>query len=184
MSEISIARRYAAALHQQAEQVGVTSKVDADIDLIQASFEGSRDLGLFFNSPIIAAEKKQAVVASLFGSRVQATTLRFIQMLVDKRREGLFQEVIHAYRGLRDEQLGIVEAQARVALPLSDGEEKALVQSLEKMTGKRVRLNVALDDTLVGGAVIRIGDTVYDGSVRHKLNTLRHHLASGSFAAN
>jgi F-type H+-transporting ATPase subunit delta len=139
---------------------------------------------LFFESPIIARDKKEDVVQALFADRVHATTLRFLRLLVEKRREDLFPEVVEAYRTLRDEQLGIVEAKARVAFPLDDKAEKQLVQTLERMTGTRIRLKVEEDAALVGGLVVRIGDTVYDGSVRHQLISLRERMEYGALMSN
>ncbi len=184
MSQITVARRYAQALYETARQDGQAEQVDADVALIRAGLDGSRELVRFFESPIIPREKKLAVVKTLFGPRVQPTTLRFLQLLVEKRREALFPAVVEAYHALRDEQMGIVEADARVAHPLGETEGKALGQALEKMTGRRVRLRVTLDPALIGGAVIRVGDTVYDGSVHHQLATLRVRLEHGSFLNN
>ena len=92
--------------------------------------------------------------------------------------------MVQAYRALRDEQLGIVEARARVAATLSEDEERVLAQALERVTGARVRLKIEHDAGLLGGLVVRIGDTVYDGSVRHQLASLRERMEYGQFATN
>ncbi len=179
MSELTVARRYAGALYEEAVRDQQVEKVDADIELIRESLDGSRDLVNFFGSPVISREKKGAVVKALFADRVQPTTLRFLDLLVSKRREGIFPTVVQAYRELRDDQLGIVPAHARVALPLSEAEEKSLAQTLEKLSGKRVRLTVSQDADLLGGVVVRVGDIVYDGSVRNQLANLRERLEHG-----
>ncbi len=184
MSEITIARRYAQALYEAAEEAGRVEQVDADVAAIQAGLDASRELRRFFGSPVISREKKRAVVEKLFGGRVEPVTLRFLQLLVEKRREALFPTVVKAYGALRDERLGIVEAKARTAQPLTDDEERALAQALEKMTGRRIRMDVAQAPELIGGVVIRVGDTVYDGSVRHQLESLRERLEHGSFLNN
>jgi F-type H+-transporting ATPase subunit delta len=80
---------------------------------------------------------------------------------------------------LRDRQLGVVEARARVARPLDAAGEQKLTAALEGLTGKRVRLQVQQDAALLGGVVVRVGDTVYDGSVRHQLESLREQLGDG-----
>lgn len=184
MSDIIVARRYAQALYEEAEREGITEQVDADVETIRASLEASRDLVLLFQSPVISREKKSNVVEALFGERLQATTLRFLKLLIAKRREDTFPSVVQAYRELRDQQLGIVEVHTRVFAPMSESEEKSLVAKLENMTGSRVRLNTTVDTSLLGGVVVRVGDTVYDGSVRHQLATLREQMALGSFASN
>lgn len=179
MADITVARRYAQALYEEADTSGQTAAVDEDVDVIRASLEGSRELVLFFESPIIAREKKEAVVKELFGDRLRPLTVQFLDLLIEKGREDLFPDVVHAYRELRDRQLGVVEARARTAHPLGEAERARLVEAVERMTGRRVRLKVTHDPSLIGGVVIRVGDTVYDGSVRHKLASLREQLVHG-----
>ncbi len=184
MTNQIVARRYAQALYEEAARDQRVESIDEDMALIRESLEGSRDLVLFFESPVISRQKKQDVVQALFGSRVQPMTMNFLRLLIEKKREDLFPDVVHAYRVLRDEQLGVVAAHARAAFPLSSEEQARLEQALERKAGSRIRLTVEQDPGLVGGLVVRIGDMVYDGSVRHQLATLRERMETGSFAGN
>lgn len=184
MTNQTVARRYAQALYEKVAREQRVERVDEDIALIREALATSRELVVFFESPVISREKKEAVVEALFAERVEPSTLSFLRLLIEKKREALFADVVKAYRALRDEQLGIVEARARVASPLNEDEEHYLVQALERLTGVRVRLTVEQDAGLVGGLVVRIGDTVYDGSVRHQLASLRERMEYGSYAAN
>jgi F-type H+-transporting ATPase subunit delta len=176
MTPLTVARRYAHALYQEAERDGRTAQVDEDVAFLQDSFESSRQLVTFFESPIFSREKKEAVIRELFEERVQPLTFRFLMLLLEKSREDIFPATVRAYRELRDEQLNIAEATVRAAQPLSAEEEAKLVRSLEHMTGKRIRIRTEQDASLIGGVVIRVGDTVYDGSVRHQLDTLRERM--------
>jgi len=180
MSDITIARRYAQALNEQAAQSGVFEQVDADIDLINQSLADSRDLRNFFASPIISREKKADVVSALFKESVQAVTMTFLGMLVDKRREDLFPAVVSGYRELRDAQLGVAPVSVRTAYELSSEDQDALLSSLKTMIGKDVRLETKVDASILGGIVIRVGDTVYDGSITNQLATLRERLEMGA----
>ena len=185
MADTTIARRYAQALFEEAKQSGNVEQVDEDVDLIRDSLDGSRELVLVFESPIIPREKKESIVKELFKSRVQPVTLHFLQLLIEKKREDLFPAVVRAYGDLRDRQLGIVEARVRAAVGLDEAERERLGAALERRTGKRVRLEVDVDPDLIGGLVVRIGDTVYDSSVRHQLGVLREQLEHGaSFRLN
>ena len=184
MTNQTVARRYAQALYEEAAREQRVESIDEDMALIRESLESSRDLVLFFESPIIARQKKQEVVQALFSGRVQPMTLNFLRLLIEKQREDLFPDVVQAYRALRDEQLGVVVAHARAAFPLSSEEQTRLEQALERMAGTRIRLTVEQDTSLVGGLVVRMGDTVYDGSVRHQLATLRERMQVGSYAGN
>ncbi|MGB1374345.1 MAG: ATP synthase F1 subunit delta [Rhodothermales bacterium] len=182
MSEITIARRYAQALNEQAAQAGEQDQVDADIQLISDALAESRELRDFFGSPIISREKKSAVVKELFGDRLQQVTLTFLSLLVEKRREGVFPAVVTSYRELRDEALGVTAVTVRTAYELSDDDREAFLRALKSLTGKEVRLQTRVDASILGGVVIRVGDTVYDGSVSNHLATLRERLQSGAHA--
>jgi F-type H+-transporting ATPase subunit delta len=180
MSDILVARRYANALHNSAQATGQLEEVDRDVDLIRSSLDASRELVRFFESPIVSRERKARVVQSLFASRVSETTLRFLDLLIQKRRENIFPQMVVAYRLLRDEQLGVVGAAVRSAVPMTDEEEQRIGTALESWTGMKVNLNARSDARLIGGVIVRIGDTVYDGSVRNKLEHLREQFTSGA----
>ena len=180
MSEILVARRYANALYEQANAIGAVEEVDEDVAALLESLAGSRALVNFFRSPIISREKKSVTVKSLFEGRLGETTLRFLDLLVGKRREAILRAILSAYGDLRDDQLGIAGALARSAHPLSDVDRENVRESLARLTGRKIRLKTEADGYLIGGLIVRIGDTVYDGSVRHKLNHLRDQFALGS----
>ncbi len=183
MSDLTVARRYAQALIEEAERRGVTEAIDDDMDMLQQSLDASRDLARFFASPVISPEKKKRVIDALLEERVDDLTRRFLHLLVDKDREAIVARMLEAYKARRDEQRNIVEVLARVAEALSDDDRAALVATLEAMTGQTVRLRVEEAPELLGGLVVRIGDTVYDGSVRNKLANLRDRLRAGGLTA-
>lgn len=172
----TVARRYALALYQEATDKGVADRVDADIDGLRETLEGSKELSTMFRSPVVSRQKKESIIRSLFEGKVDGMTLSFMRMLVQKQREELLPAVVEAYNGLRDERLGVIDAFVRSAKPLGEGEAATLQSSLEKRSGKTVRMNVEVDPSLVGGLVVRLGDQVYDRSVRHQLKTLRDQL--------
>ena len=176
MSDLTVARRYAQALIEQAEASGSVETTDQDVALLRESIQESADLGRFFQSPIISREKKKAVVESLFGERVSSLTLRTLHLLVDKRREGQVSDVLAAYRDVRNAQLGIVDVTVRSARSLSEADRKAIADALEKRLGKQARLEVSVDAALIGGIVVKVGDTVYDGSVSNRLASLRERM--------
>jgi F-type H+-transporting ATPase subunit delta len=184
MSDILVAKRYAQALHGAARELDVLEAVDADVELIRSSLEASRELVLFFESPIVSRERKSRVVKALFESRLSETTLNFLELLVQKRREDIFPQIVVAYRQLRDRQLGIVGVTLRTAQPIDDDETSRIARALESWTGGKISIEAWHDPLLIGGLLVRIGDTVYDGSVRNKLEHLREQFAAGSFRNN
>lgn len=176
MSNLTIARRYAQALLESAEADKAKDAVDKDIAVIRDALTSSTELERFFGSPVVSREKKKAVVDSLFGENLSATTVRMLHLLVDKRREGEVDAVTAAYQNLRDAEQGIVQVSVRSARELSADDQTAISTSLEKRLSKRVRLEVSVDASLIGGIVVQEGDTVYDGSVSNKLASLRERM--------
>ena len=172
-----VARRYAQALTQEAQSKGQLDAADADVALLAETLDGSRELRLALTSPVVPAAKKRAVLDRLFRGKVSDLTARFLQLLVEKQRDGQIPEILEAYRLLRDERTGTVEAMVRTARPLSPDEADRLKAALEARSGKAVRMDLRVDPSLIGGLVVRLGDVVYDRSVRHQLDTLRGQLA-------
>jgi len=173
MSQRTVARRYAGALYEEANETGVLEDVDDDVLMLRETLESNRELARFFESPVIPLEKKDDVVRELLSDRVQDLTLRFLRLLVHKDRETMTKPILDQYQALRDDQRGIVDAHVAVARPLADDDREAVIEALEEKTGKSIRLHVEQDDDLVGGIIIRIGDRVFDASVRNKLANLR-----------
>ena len=171
-----VARRYAQALYQEAAASGVTDQVDADVQILGDTMTGSRELKRLFESPVVSRAKKEAVLNRLFEGRIGDLTTRFIALLVAKEREALVPAVVEAYRALRDEREGVVEAEVRSAQPLSSDEADRIKAGLEARAGQTVRMHLKVQPDLIGGLVVRLGDVVYDRSVRHQLDLLREQL--------
>lgn len=184
MAATRIARRYAVALMDVAEEAGAVERVAADLEGIGATLRGARDLRLFLASPVVTAEKKKAVLNALFGARVARPTSLFLALLVQKQRERLLQEITEQFSALRDEKQGVVTADVTAAVELSPGQQQELGRRLERATSKRVRLHLRRDAAIGGGIVVRIGDTVFDASVRHQLKVLRERLLAGESPTN
>lgn len=184
MSDALVAKRYANALHEVSRAESSAGDVDRDIALVVDTLQNSRDLRQLFASPIVGRERKAAVLKTLFGPRVNKLTASFLEMLVSKGREDLFESIARAYRSLRDEEQGIVEANVRTPFPLSAESEAGVRQMLERRTGKKIRLTVDTDTSLIGGLVVRLGDQVYDGSVSNHLSKLKEQFAAGGFQRN
>lgn len=176
-----VARRYALALADEAARSGAVEAVDADLARLHDAARVSRDLTLALGSPVVPREKKRRVLDALLPDQ-SPTTARFLDLLFAKEREGIVADVAEAYTALRDAQNGIVEAHVRVPAALSDADADALAASLKGRTGTDVRLSVTVDPSLIGGIVVRIGDTVYDGSVRQQLARMRERLTHADVA--
>lgn len=184
MSELTVSRRYAHALFEEAERHGYTDAVDEDVALLRTSLAETPEFARLVESPVIPPDKKKDVFRALLDERVKPLTLRFVQLLVEKDRETLLASILEVYRALRDEQRGIVEVQARVPGAFGEEARRRLIDRLQAMTGKQVRLQIEEQPDLIGGLVIRIGDRVYDGSVRQKLENLRETWVDAAHVVN
>jgi F-type H+-transporting ATPase subunit delta len=183
MSQRTVARRYATALYEEADATGVLEDVDDDVHMLRESLESNDELARFFKSPVIPQGKKETIIQELLADRTVGLTVRFLRLLVHKDRETMTKAILDQYQALRDEQRGIMDATVQVARPLSDDDRETIVEVLEEKTGQSVRLHVEEDADLIGGLVIRIGDRVFDGSVRNQLANLHHRLRESALAA-
>jgi len=182
MTHSRAARRYAAALMGAAEEIKVADAVTQDLLMVGATLRDSRELRLLVSSPIVPASKKAGAFKALFASRVSPQTMVFINLLIAKQREGILAETIEEYMKLRDIQMGVVNISVASAVDLTRKQEDALRGQLERLTGKKVRLHVALTPEIKGGLVVRVGDTVLDASIKRQLEILGERFARGEFA--
>ncbi len=180
MTNVRVARRYAEALVEMAEEQKNVDAVVKDLEVLRGLMKESRELLLFMKSPIINRHKKQDVLRALFGGKLHDATTRFLDVLADKGREEFLPEVIDQFFLLRDERQGIVHVDVRVAADLSREQTALLQKKLETYTNKRVRITFGLDKQLRGGFIARVGDTVFDGSVKRQLELLRQRFSEGN----
>lgn len=172
-----VARRYAQALYAQADQTGHVAAVDADVELMRDTLGHSPDLRRVMESPVVSREKKQAILTSLFSGKVDKQMDTFLSLLIEKDRIEDIPAIVEAYQAMRDDQQNVVVAKVRTAQALAPDESAQLQKALASQTGGNVRLETQVDADLIGGMIVRVGDTVYDGSVRHQLQTLRDRFA-------
>ncbi len=173
MTSSMVAQRYAQALYY--ETVTISSVTD-DVNLLIQTLSNSPELERCLKSPVIPRQKKSAILQTLLAEHVHAVTLRFLQMLVQRGREPLLSIILDRFLFLADESQGITPVHARVYSELSQDEQARLQSVLSTRLNRTVRLQVTEDPALMGGIVLEIGDTVYDGSVQHQLSLLQGHL--------
>lgn len=173
MGNLNISTRYANALMRLASDKNLFEEISADVDLVYNTFRGSRELQVFLKSPVIKSENKVDVLAGLFKGKISPDTLAFLEFIVKKNREELIYLIVQQYIHLRDEKLGRTNAQVVSVLELNDEQKEKLKNRLEELTKKKVRLTFSTDSRLVGGFIVRIGDTVLDASLKRQLELLR-----------
>jgi F-type H+-transporting ATPase subunit delta len=180
MRNTRVARRYALALLTAAEGQNIQDTVAADIEFIGRLTRSCRDLRLLFASAVVSIPRKRAVLHDLFKGRVQPMTLSFVDLLTTKQREVLLLDIVEQFGVLRDQRLGIVNVDVTTAVDLTTEQQRALTMALEQHTQKKVRVHTVLDPAIKGGLRIRVGDTVLDATVTHKLERLHQRFTQGT----
>jgi len=144
---------------------------------IEALLEESDPLRRVLENPSIPGDRKRAVIDAItmrLGTTRQVRN--FIAVLTDHRRLPLFSEILKQLEQELNDRQGFAEAQVSTARPLSDPEKQMLEAEITKMTGKKVRARYEQDASLLGGAIVQVGSTIYDGSVEGQLNRIREQL--------
>ena len=179
MREPTIARNYAEALlalARKADDLPGWGRMIADV---ASGIEQDVRLRRFLEAPQVSAERKNAILAQAFEDRVPRLFLRFLQKLVLNRRQMLIPAIATQYHDLVDTAEGRVHARVTVARALDAAGEASLAAQLSRTLGKTVVPHVTVNPEILGGVVVRVGDTVIDGSVRRRLATLRSRMLGG-----
>jgi F-type H+-transporting ATPase subunit delta len=176
MAEESVSRRYAQALVNQALLAGGLETISKELGGVAQAIDGSPQLSAFLGNPLITRERKKSVIGEVFAKEAGASTMGFLNLLVDKRRIDLFSSVKSQFDEMVRAHNGIVFATATSAVALTPAQAASLEKALEARTGKDIELTTAVDPSLMGGILVRIGDTVLDGTVKGKLERLREQL--------
>jgi F-type H+-transporting ATPase subunit delta len=179
MRDNTIARNYAEALLSLARAANDTAGYGAALDDLVAGIAQDRSLHLFLESPRTSSAQKNEVLQKSFRGRMPVSFLRFLQAMVMNRRQALLPNVAAEYRTLLDEAEGRMYAQVTVARPTSDAERDAIGRELSRAFGKTVVPHLTVNPAIMGGVVVRVGDTVLDGSVRRRLATVRARMLTG-----
>ena len=169
LSDRALARRYAAALYQSA-----AGRKEEDVDgaeLAKASRQLSSTMAAFRHPRVSVADKKSRLRAEL-GGGVSKPVLRFLELLIEKKRFNLLPAMAGDFARFADAGRGVVHAAVRSASPLGQVDAKLMAERLGAFLGKTVVLDVKEDPELLAGVVVRVGDWVLDGSLKGKLKAL------------
>ena len=170
-----VSGRYATALFELARDQNLVDAVKADLDKFDALLNESADLKRLVRSPVFAADaQSKALSAVLDKAGIAGIAANFLKVLTANRRLFAVADVIRAYRALVAKFKGETTADVTVAEALSDKNLDALKVALKSVTGKDVALNVKVDPSIIGGLVVKLGSRMVDGSLRTKLNSIKH----------
>lgn len=178
MSSQTVARRYAAALADVVIERGEAGDVREELAAWETMLLQNPPLLEAFSNPTVAYPQKEKVLSELITrTKVRPTTANFLRVLLKNQRLAELSQVNAKFAQVLDDRSGVVNAQVTSARPVSAGTRSALEARLGEVTGKKIRLSFATDESLLAGIVTRIGSTIYDGSVRNQLKRLGEELA-------
>jgi F-type H+-transporting ATPase subunit delta len=179
MRDIRIAKPYAQALYDAAAEQDALDRIVGDANQVVDLAQESEDFEQFLTNPILSPQFKSEMFQQLLSEAVHPLTLNFLLLLASKQRERFLVAILQAFLKLVDLKAGRVVAQVTSAVPLSDAQQNSLVKQLSDYSGAEVRLDLSEDTAIKGGIIVRLGDTVFDGSVATQLQRLRSLLARG-----
>ena len=170
---------YAQALIEIGQDEGLLGRIREELEAINALVDESRDFRLFFLSPSIDPQHKHKIVAELFGDRFCRPVMGFLDVLFRKKREPLLDNILDQFMRFEDETENRIRVQVKSATAMPDDLLETLKNRITRTSGKTVMLETSVDSKLLGGAVIRVGDRLVDGSLRTRIRKLRKQLRSG-----
>jgi F-type H+-transporting ATPase subunit delta len=177
MSVTTIANRYARALADVLVERRETNEVMSELNVFEGLMSGHSQLRDVFASPVIAVERKRAVLNDLLARMSpRQTTANFLRLLVNNSRLHELDQILRALARELDSRMNIVSAEITTAREISEQEKAALQGRLKTATGKDVRLQFRTDPAIIGGVVTRIGSLVYDGSIKNQLAQMKQKL--------
>ena len=179
MSSMTVARRYASAMADVLADRNEEALVREELKAWEHLVHENPLLLEALSNPTVPYDQKSKVLNELIAkANVGPTTANFLRLLLRNQRFAELPQINAKLAEIIDERAGVVSAEVVSARPISEPVRKALEETLQQITNRRVRLSFATDETLLGGIVTRIGSTIYDGSVRSQLERLGQELAS------
>jgi F-type H+-transporting ATPase subunit delta len=172
----TIARNYAETLLEVAEKHEGVEAFGDGIETVARLIDESADFRTFLETPRIGAQEKKDVIRNVFGGVLPSALITFLLVTLDRRRQRLLRDISEEYQALLDASLNRERVEVTVARPLDEATTNRLQERLSGLLGKRAIPQIRVKPSILGGVVVRAGNTVYDGSLRRRLNGMRRAL--------
>lgn len=172
MAQTRAAIRYAKAVLDLAKDQKSDSAVNDDMKSIANAVEASKELSDMLHSPVIPTATKKSALLAVFVN-LNKLTINLIDTLIENRRIDIFGSVAETYNQLYDKEQGTQVAKVTTAVPLTDELKKMVLVKVKELTGKDAEITNVVDENILGGFILRVGDLQYDASIANKLNKLK-----------
>ena len=171
---------YAEALLDLAKKSNILEKASEDITMINQVLSESDSLNVFLGNPLVTQESKKEVMTQLFSGQVSDIILTFLLVLIDRKRIAYIQYILERYLELAYDLESLVVAKVVSSVALTDVQQENLIKKLKSMTGdSQVKLEISVDENLIGGFTVQIGSKVIDASLRGQLKEIGYFLEAG-----
>ena len=184
MTDFKVSHRYATSLLEDSVEKNKLEAITADMILLSNTLKDNTKLQLALESPVIKPGVKSSILKEIFKDVFDEDTFKFIDFVIEKKRESLLCTIASRFLELRDEHLGEAQVSVKTVYDFSEEQKRALTEYLEKILDKKVRLTFTIDEDLIGGFVAKAGDTLFDASLQHQLELLKNQLLFGSISKN
>lgn len=167
------AKRYAEALMELSCDTLSYDKIYEDLNFVLNTISQNQDLADFLNSPPVSKADKKDVLDKIFKGKIEEPVLSFLFLLNENSRLGILRDIFSAFKNFVDEEKNIINADIISAVELNEVQKQNLVSKLQNKTGKAINPEYKLDNTIMGGFIIKINDTVIDLSLKNRIENLK-----------
>ena len=172
---MGIAKRYATAVFEIVKENGRFPKLEASLDMLSSALEESAELRDLLNNPVYSRTEQEAAITALVEKMGLIVALQqAMKLMAQKRRLFVVPQMVTCLREMLAQHKGEISAEVTSATPLSDAQTQSLAATLKERLGKEVKINAAVDESLIGGLVVKVGSKMIDTSIRSKLASLQN----------
>jgi F-type H+-transporting ATPase subunit delta len=183
LRESKVAKRYAKALLSLGREDGQYEQYGQNLREFSEFCRSNTEFGRVMSNQVFSVEDRKKILGTVLAkSGFSSIVMNFLNLLLDKNRINVIQGITEYYESFTDEISNLARAQVMVSSPLKGDAKERLVKALERLTSKRVKMEVREDKSLIGGLVVKIGDLVLDGSVKAQLEGLKESLKRGEYS--
>jgi F-type H+-transporting ATPase subunit delta len=184
MVDYKVSYRYATSLLEMGEDKNILEVIADNVELILNALTENPKLRRMLENPIIKPHTKLSILKEIFSSQINTATMNFLGFLINKNREDLLYDIFRKFVELYNEKLGMVNVEVETAFEFDEEQMLRLKNRLEEYLNKKARFNFIINKNIVGGFIAKIGDTVYDASLRHQLDLLKKQFLAASLSLN
>ncbi len=176
MSNHSIAQPYAQAIFEMAQEQVLLDQIESDMNVIRDLLANCTEFELFIENPLVTRDARDTILNAVFATHINELTLRFLRFVSAKNRLAIVASIMDVLRAMILDHRGILESTVVSARPLSDAQLADISAKLKTKFHKEIQTTASVDESLIGGFRVQVGDAVYDYSVLNQLDNLKHNI--------